>query len=112
MTFALERTLLAWTRTVLALMGFGFVVARLGLFLRELDPAAASPPGQSRWIGVALVGLGALVQVMALASHLRRVRELRSGVSIEPRVISPATLLGVGLVVVAAIVGVYLATFG
>ena len=32
--FAAERTFLAWIRTGLALMGFGFVVARFGLFLR------------------------------------------------------------------------------
>ena len=31
--FAAERTFLAWIRTGLALMGFGFVVARFGLFL-------------------------------------------------------------------------------
>jgi putative membrane protein len=31
---AAERTLLAWIRTGLALMGFGFVVARFGLFLQ------------------------------------------------------------------------------
>ena len=35
--FAIERTLLAWVRTGLALMGFGFVVARFGLFLREIE---------------------------------------------------------------------------
>jgi hypothetical protein len=34
--FAAERTLLAWIRTGLAMMGFGFVVARFGWFLREL----------------------------------------------------------------------------
>ena len=34
--FAAERTLLAWVRTGLAMMGFGFVVARFGLFLREI----------------------------------------------------------------------------
>ena len=34
--FAAERTLLAWVRTGLAMMEFGFVVARFGLFLREL----------------------------------------------------------------------------
>jgi len=33
---AAERTLLAWIRTGLALMGFGFVVARFGLFLQQL----------------------------------------------------------------------------
>jgi len=34
---AAERTLLAWIRTGLALMGFGFVVARFGLFLQQLQ---------------------------------------------------------------------------
>ena len=37
---AAERTLLAWIRTGLALMGFGFVVARFGLFLQELQAAS------------------------------------------------------------------------
>ncbi len=37
--FAAERTLLAWMRTGLALMGLGFVVARFGLFLREIAAA-------------------------------------------------------------------------
>ena len=32
--FAAERTLLAWQGTAIALMGFGFVVERFGLFLR------------------------------------------------------------------------------
>ena len=34
---AAERTLLAWIRTGLALMGFGFVVARFGIFLQEFQ---------------------------------------------------------------------------
>jgi hypothetical protein len=33
---AAERTFLAWIRTGIAFMGFGFVVARFGLFLREI----------------------------------------------------------------------------
>ena len=32
--FAAERTLLAWVRTGLVMMGFGFVVARFGLVSR------------------------------------------------------------------------------
>ena len=32
--FAAERTLLAWQRSAIALMGFGFVVERFGLFLQ------------------------------------------------------------------------------
>ena len=33
---AAERTFLAWIRTAVACMGFGFVVARFGIFLHEL----------------------------------------------------------------------------
>lgn len=46
--FAAERTLLAWVRTGLALMGFGFVVARFGLFLRELAAARGNAVPTSR----------------------------------------------------------------
>ena len=34
MLFAAERTLLAWNRTSISLMAFGFVVERFGLFLQ------------------------------------------------------------------------------
>ncbi|HET6326866.1 MAG TPA: DUF202 domain-containing protein [Planctomycetaceae bacterium] len=44
--FAAERTLLAWVRTGLAMMGFGFVVARFGLFLRELASEQGGTPPQ------------------------------------------------------------------
>lgn len=40
-----ERTFLAWVRTALALIGLGFVLARMGLFLRLMDPAGASKAG-------------------------------------------------------------------
>ena len=59
---AAERTLLAWIRTGLALMGFGFVVARFGLFLQELQVAQRVPAlqsyGLSLWFGVALIAMG------------------------------------------------------
>ncbi len=70
---AAERTLLAWIRTGLALMGFGFVVARFGLFLREVAAVAdAKPPALSAWmsvwIGTALVLFGVAVTCWPLCS--------------------------------------------
>src|ERR1035438_6005312 len=44
---AAERTLLAWIRTGLALMGFGFVVARFGLFLQQLQIMQSALPEHS-----------------------------------------------------------------
>jgi putative membrane protein len=67
-----ERTLLAWMRTGLAMMGFGFVVARFGLFLRELAAShgtAVVPAGVpwSLWTGLCLAGLGVATVAASLA---------------------------------------------
>jgi putative membrane protein len=68
-----ERTLLAWARTAVAIMGLGFVVARFGLVLRELASAGVRqvPNGVSTAFGVALIACG--MALLALA-YLRFVR--------------------------------------
>lgn len=80
---AAERTYLAWLRTGLALMGFGFVVARFGLFLRELQMNQHLPvqahTGLSLWFGIALVGMGVAMEIAATVRHLALVRQLQSG---------------------------------
>ena len=65
--FAAERTLLAWQRTAIALMGFGFVVERFGLFLRMVtnQPLPASQQGFSLWVGITLLLMGAAVAVVS-----------------------------------------------
>lgn len=80
---ASERTLLAWVRTGLGLMGFGFVVARFGLFLRELEEARQVPThpsmGLSLPIGVALVVLGVAATLLGSVQHARRLSRLERG---------------------------------
>lgn len=65
--FAAERTLLAWQRTSIALMGFGFVVERFRLFLRMVSnqPMSLSQRGFSLWLGVSLLLIGAGVAVIS-----------------------------------------------
>lgn len=60
--FAAERTLLAWNRTSLALIAFGFLVERTGLLLRILAPDHADglSIGLTFWVGEALILLGAI----------------------------------------------------
>ena len=75
--FAAERTLLAWIRTALALMGFGFVVAKFGLFLTMIN--GGGPPsrhGVSLIIGVALVLLGMITIAVSAVQHRRFVTTL------------------------------------
>jgi uncharacterized protein (DUF302 family)/uncharacterized membrane protein YidH (DUF202 family) len=85
---AAERTFLAWIRTGLALMGFGFVVARFGLFLQvflsqtklgnEVN-LASQPYGLSFWFGTALIVAGVLVNVVSTWNHIRLIHALSRG---------------------------------
>jgi putative membrane protein len=80
---AAERTFLAWIRTGIALMGFGFVVARFGLFLRELAVSHQVIPhrttGLSMWLGTALLIIGIVVNVGATIQHVRLINRLSRG---------------------------------
>lgn len=76
--FAAERTLLAWQRPSIALMGFGFVVERFRLFLRMVGnlPLSLSQRGFSLWLGVTLLVLGAAVAVVSALRFRTVVRSL------------------------------------
>lgn len=65
--FAAERALLAWQRTAISLMGFGFVVERFGLFLRIVtnQPLSNAQQGVSACLGVVLLVFGALICVVS-----------------------------------------------
>ena len=93
-----ERTLLAWIRTGVALMGFGFALARFGLFLREIAQAGQIPVGDARgigsaWFGVVLVVLGLMTNVAATVRYASVRRALDEGRSPAP---SPALAYAVG----------------
>jgi putative membrane protein len=65
-----ERTFLAWIRTSIAVMGLGFVVARFGVWLRELSISMGRPTiirhsGLSMPLGIGLMIFSGLLAVMA-----------------------------------------------
>jgi len=76
--FAAERTLLAWIRTGLTVIGLGFVVARFGLFLRLMaeQGAGAYSSGSSTALGVSFVLLGSAGIAMAVVQFVRFTRTL------------------------------------
>jgi putative membrane protein len=72
--FAAERTLLAWVRTGLTIMAFGFVVARFGLFLRLLAAQQGVAPMHSQHdvssvVGIALVIVGTACMILGAIQH-------------------------------------------
>lgn len=108
--FAAERTMLAWLRTGIAVMAFGFVVARFGLFLRLLRVQGGTSPshGLSPYLGAALVGLGVFATAAGAIQYRHFVRQLpptQRPASASPRVV---LFLALALVVIGAVLGVVL----
>jgi putative membrane protein len=78
--FAAERTLLAWLRTGLAVIGVGFLVARFGLFLTIVMRQHVNnrPTVFSTLLGVGFVLIGSLMIAVAARQHVLFCRELTS----------------------------------
>lgn len=112
--FAAERTLLAWVRTGLTIMAFGFVVARFGLFLRLVAtqqgqglPAAELHNRLSNALGIALVLIGVACMIVGAIQH-------RSYVSTLPPADVPrshAPIYPITLSVLLSILGLVLAGY-
>ncbi len=107
--FAAERTLLAWIRTGLTVIGLGFVVARFGLFLRLMAREGAGPveTGSSTFLGVSFVLLGAGGIAMAVVQFVRFTRALPPHE--RPRDYSASWVIAFAALL--AVVGVVLAVY-
>jgi putative membrane protein len=107
-----ERTFLAWIRTGLTLMGFGFVVARFGLFLEVMQitrgGSAAQPHGLSPWFGTAFIAVGVAVNLFSIRRHLRLVGELNRGQFAVHRHSRQAVILSLFLALVGVAMAIYL----
>lgn len=116
-SLAAERTFLAWIRTGLALMGFGFVVARFGLFLRELARTTMTnmprfeSSGVSLAVGTSLLLIGPAVMVGAVINHVRVVGRLNRGETIA-RPSRTAIAVAVALSVLGLALAAYLLWVG
>jgi putative membrane protein len=74
-----ERTFLAWVRTNIAFISLGFVLARLGPWLRESGINAPRLATKAWPLGIGLVGFGALLTLLAASRYDAVNREIETG---------------------------------
>ena len=102
-----ERTFLAWIRTAVGLMAFGFVIARLGLWLRLVENPAKEGVSVSVLVGAGVVCFASTLSAAASLRFLSVRRALRSG---NAPASSPSLeiALSVGVAVTGLVLAVYL----
>lgn len=106
-----ERTFLAWIRTSIAIMGFGFVVVKFSLFIRQLSAALGEKTvlpakGYSPVIGIALVIIGALMTLLAFWRYRNIEKHLLRGSYFPSFVLS--LLLTIAILIVSLLLVLYL----
>ena len=80
-----ERTFLAWIRTSIALMGFGFVIVKFAIFITQITIALGEKglvpgKGYSANIGVVMVALGAIIATLAYFRYRSVEKQLKNNV--------------------------------
>lgn len=79
-----ERTLLAWIRTSIGIMAFGFVVVKFSLFIKQIslllgkNSATVPTNGHSSFIGISLVLVGAIVLLLSYLKYKQTEKQLNS----------------------------------
>jgi putative membrane protein len=106
-----ERTFLAWIRTSIGIMAFGFVVVKFTLFVRQLSivlnkPVPANEHGYSSIMGIVLVGFGAVIGLLAF-SRYKTIEKQLSNTNYRPSN-TLTTLLAVSILVIGILLVAYI----
>jgi putative membrane protein len=100
---ATERTLMAWIRTAISMIGFGFTLAELFRSLARSNVIIRGPAGNvwtAEGVGMILISLGTLSLMVAVFDHRREIKQLREAglprrFSLTMTVASVLSILGV-----------------
>ena len=109
-----ERTFLAWIRTSIGIMAFGFVVEKFALFIKQMSLILgnanienALPPshGYSAIVGIFLVGLGTLMGLLAFVRYKKVERQINEDTY------QPSSILYILLTIAVLAVGIFLVVY-
>ena len=103
-----ERTFLAWVRTSISIIVFGFVVAKFGITLRqflEIQGRTRQSSGLSLGMGIAFMAMGVFMAVVAMVRYRTTERRLEAGE------FKPAGRVVIFLGIVTALFGLILAAY-
>jgi putative membrane protein len=109
-----ERTFLAWIRTSIGIMAFGFVVEKFALFIKQMslilgianiEKASPTSHGYSAIVGIFLVGLGTLMGLLAFVRYRKVERQ------IDDDTYQPSSILDLLLTLSVLAVGIFLVVY-
>jgi len=102
---AAERTLMAWIRTNLSLIGFGFGIDRIVSAIHSLAPAAdINSVRLSRILGLAYISLGIYAMIVAAVEHRQELRRIQRQGSYR---YTPRRSLGLTVAVAMICIGMF-----
>lgn len=103
---AAERTLMAWIRTSLAMIGFGFGIDSVVSAILSFQTVSedVNSARLSRFLGLAFIALGVYALLAAIVDHTRELRRIRGNAqyTYKPR-LSVGMTVSIGLLIIGVL---------
>ena len=109
-----ERTYLAWMRTSIGIMAFGFVVVKFSLFVKRISLLFGKPEdiipnrGYSAIVGIVLVLVGTITTILSYIRYRQSEKQIREGTYVHSTLL--ITIISVFILIVSVLLIIYLIT--
>jgi putative membrane protein len=105
---AAERTLMAWVRTALSMISFGFTIYKFLQVLQEQSTVSVLRPQSPRDVGLTLIGIGTFSVIIACVQHWKYINKLRPDQPYNPWDLTFIVACLIGFLGLAMIVSIIL----